>query len=118
MLSNSQKKIKLEETISEFLVADMVTQNQVLKLAMLKMSLRNNNNNNNNKPKKKMNHRLQNVAEDYQPGDSLRKEHKYSSFYRSSKRCEKSEAPHINKDSSPLCVLIMFFTEIFLVLME
>jgi hypothetical protein len=52
----------------------MVTQNQVLKLAILKMSLRSNNN---NKPKQKMNHRLQNVAEDYQPGDSLRKEHKY-----------------------------------------
>jgi len=30
-----------------------------------------NNNNNNNKPQQKSNHRLQQVAEDYQPGDRL-----------------------------------------------
>jgi hypothetical protein len=30
----------------------------------------------------------------------------------------KSEAPHINKDSSPLYVLILFFTEIFHLLVE
>lgn len=34
------------------------------------------------------------------------------------KGLEISEALHINKDSSPLCVLIMFFTEFFLVLVE
>ena len=64
-----------------------LTRNKVLRLAMLKMNLRkkkmrnnNNNNNNNNssssisisiKPQQKMNHRLQQVAEDYQPGDCL-----------------------------------------------
>jgi len=31
---------------------------------------------------------------------------------------KKSEAPHINKDSSPLSVLILFFTEIFHLLVE
>ena len=72
----------------------------------------NNNNINNKKPQQKSNHRLQQM-EDYQPGDHL-KEHKYSSFCRSSKRCEKSEAPHINKDSSSLSVLMMFFIEIFI----
>jgi len=29
-----------------------------------------------------------------------------------------SEAPHINKDSSPLSVLMLFFTEIFKLLVE
>ena len=51
-------------------------------------------------------------------GTTSRKEHKYSSFCRSSKRCEKSEAPHINKDSSPLSVLMLFFTEMFHLLVE
>ena len=50
-------------------------------------------------------------------GNASRKEHKYSSFRQSSKRCEKSEAPHINKDSSPPSVL-MFPTEIFHLLVE
>jgi len=31
---------------------------------------------------------------------------------------KKSEAPHINKDNSPLSVLLMFFTEIFHLLVE
>jgi len=31
---------------------------------------------------------------------------------------KKSEAPHINKDSSPLSVLILFFTDIFHLLVE
>jgi len=44
------------------------------------------------------NHKQQRVA-DYQPMGRL-KEHKYSSFCRSSKRCKKSEAPHINKKFS------------------
>ena len=50
-------------------------------------------------------------------GTASGKEHKSSSFRQSSKRCEKSQAPHINKDSSPLSVL-MFFTEIFHLLVE
>jgi len=51
-------------------------------------------------------------------GTASRKEDKYSSFCRSSKRCEKSEAPHINKDSSPMSVLMLFFTENFHLLVE
>ena len=34
------------------------------------------------------------------------------------KGVKKSEAPHINKDSSPLSVLMMFFTEVFHLLVE
>ena len=34
------------------------------------------------------------------------------------KGVKNSEAPHINKDSSPLSVLMLFFTEIFHLLME
>ena len=56
-----------------------LTQNQVLRLAMLKTNLRKNNNNdhddddrNNNKPQQKTIHRLQQVVEDYQPGDRLK----------------------------------------------
>jgi len=50
-------------------------------------------------------------------GTASRKEHKYSSFCQSSTMCEKSQASHINEDSLPLCVL-MFFTEIFHLLVE
>jgi len=50
-------------------------------------------------------------------GTASRKEHKYSSFYQASKWCEKCEALHINKDSLPQSVL-MFFTEIFHLLVE
>jgi hypothetical protein len=53
-----------------------LTWNQVLRLAMWKMNLRkkrdDDNNNNNNKPQQKTNHGLQQVAEDYQPGECLK----------------------------------------------
>jgi hypothetical protein len=39
-------------------------------------------------------------------------------FVGPAKGVEKSEAPHINKDSLPLSVLMMFFTEIFHMLVE
>ena len=52
-----------------------LTRNQMLRLEMLKIILRNNNNNNNNnsscRPQQKSNHRLQQVA-DYQHGDRLK----------------------------------------------
>ena len=51
-------------------------------------------------------------------GTASRKENRYSSFCLSSKRCEKSETPRINKDSLPLSVLMLFFTEIFHLLVE
>jgi len=51
-------------------------------------------------------------------GTASRKEHKYSSFCQSSKRCEKNEAPHINKDSSPPSVMMLFSTETFHLLVE
>jgi len=40
------------------------------------------------------------------------------SFVGPAKGVKKSEAPHINKDSSPLSVLMLFFTEIFHLLVE
>ena len=39
-------------------------------------------------------------------------------FVSPAKGVKKSEAPHINKDSSPLSVLMLFFTEIFHLLVE
>ena len=39
-------------------------------------------------------------------------------FVGPAKGLKKSEAPHINKDSSPLSVLMLFFTEIFHLLVE
>jgi hypothetical protein len=39
-------------------------------------------------------------------------------FVGPAKGVEKSEAPHINNDSSPLSVLMLFFTEIFYLLVE
>jgi len=56
------------------------------------------------------------VAEDYHPGDCL-KEGTHP-FVGPAKGVKKSEAPHINKDSSPLSVLMLYFTEIFLLLVE
>jgi len=37
-------------------------------------------------------------------------------FVGPAKGLKNSEAPHINKDSTPLAVLMLFFTEIFLLL--
>ena len=100
------------------------TWNQVLRLAMLKTVLRRRRrndddhkyddhfNNNRNRTTGCNNWRITKL------GTASRKEDKYSSFCRSSKRCEKSEAPHINKDSSPLSVLMLFFTEILHLLVE
>ena len=39
-------------------------------------------------------------------------------FVGPAKGLKNSEAPHISKDSSPLAVLMLFFTEIFLLLVE
>jgi len=39
-------------------------------------------------------------------------------FFGPAKCVKKSEAPHVNKDSSPLSVLMLFFTEIFHLLVE
>jgi hypothetical protein len=39
-------------------------------------------------------------------------------FVSPAKVVKKSEAPHINKDSSPLSVLMLFFTEMFYLLVE
>ena len=39
-------------------------------------------------------------------------------FIGPAKGVKKSEAPHVNKDSSPLSVLMLFFTEIFHLLVE
>ena len=39
-------------------------------------------------------------------------------FVGPAKGLKNSEAPHINKDSSPLAVLMLFFTDIFLLLVE
>ena len=39
-------------------------------------------------------------------------------FIGPAKGVKKSEAPHVNKDSSPLSVLMLFFTEIFYLLVE
>jgi len=53
-----------------------LTWNQVLRLAMLKISFKKkkNSSSSSSKPLQKMNNRLQKVAEDFQPGDYLKKE--------------------------------------------
>jgi len=47
-----------------------------------------------------------------------RKEHKNPSVFWSSKRLEKQRGSKHHKDSTPLAVLMLFFTEIFLLLVE
>jgi len=55
---------------------------------------------------------------DYQPGDHLKEEiTNIHPFVGPAKGLKKSEAPHINKDSSPLSVL-MYCAEIFHLLVE
>ena len=65
-----------------------------------------------------MNHRLQQVAEDYQPGDHLKEGIHIFVLLLVQQKYEKSKAPHISKDDSQLSVLILFFTEIFHLLEE
>jgi len=57
------------------------------------------------------------VAEDYHPADRLKEGAHVHPFIGPAKGVKKSEASHINKDSSPQSVLI-FFTEIFHLLVE
>ena len=113
-----------------------LTHNWVLRLVILKMNLRkkrnnnnnnyknssgsgsnNDNNSNNNKPQQKMDHRLQQVA-DYQPGDHLKEGTYIHPFVGPVKGVKKSDDPHINKDGSPLSVLMLFNAEIFHLLVE
>ena len=54
---------------------------------------------------------------DYEPGDPSRYTNIHP-FVGPAKGVKKCEAPHINKDSSPLSVLMMFSTEIFHLLVE
>ena len=51
-------------------------------------------------------------------GTASRKEHKIQPFVGPAKGLKNSEAPHTNKHSSPLSVLMLFFTKIFLLLVE
>ena len=72
----------------------------------------------NNKPQQKTDHRLQQVA-DYQPGDRLMEgTHIFNRLVGPVKGVKKSEDPYINKDSSPLSVLILFNAEILHLLVE
>jgi hypothetical protein len=65
-----------------------------------------------------MNHRLQQVARDYQPGEHLKEGTQiFILFFWSSKRCKKKNAPNINKDGLPPSVL-MYSIEIFHLLVE
>ena len=85
---------------------------------MLKTILRKKKRNNNNKPQQKLNHRLQHVA-DFQPGNRLSEGAQiFILSVVAAKGVKNSEASHINKDSSPLSVLMLFFTEIFHLLVE
>jgi hypothetical protein len=74
----------------------------MLRLLILKIILRKtkkrNNNNNNSKPHQKSNHRLQQVVR---------------LFVGPAKGVKNSEAPHINKDSLSPSMLMLFFTEVF-----
>jgi len=100
------------------------TLNQVLRLAILKTILKRRKKkkkkkkriNNNSKPQQKSKYRLQRVV-DYQPGDCLKEGTHIHPFVSPAKGVKKNEAPHINKDSSPLSVL-MFFIENFHLLVE
>ena len=75
------------------------------------------NNNNNSKPQQKTNHRLQQVA-DYQPGDCLKEGTNIHPCVSPAEGVNRSEAPYINKDGSPLSVLMLFLTKIFHLLVE
>jgi hypothetical protein len=84
----------------------LLTLNRVLRLAILKSISRRKKrfkNNNSSKPQQKSKHRLRQVA-DYKLGTTSRKEHKYSSFSRSSKRLEKVRPTHQHRPLATVCV--------------
>jgi len=58
----------------------------------------------NSKPRQKTNHTLQKVAGDYQLGTISGKEHKYSTFYQSSKRYERKVRCHTSKQTVHYCL--------------
>jgi len=94
--SNSRRKPSLKFWLLT------LTWNRALRLAMLKKNFRKkktNINNSSSKPQLYSNHKLHQVA-DYKPGDCLKKGPQILIPFSIQKRCEKSEAPHINKESS------------------
>ena len=84
----------------------------MLRLATLKTILRKKRSNNSSKPQQKSNYRVPQVAE-YQAGDRLKEGTRVLILLSVQQKVKKSEALHINKDSSPLSVLMLFFTDIF-----
>jgi hypothetical protein len=94
------------------------TRNQVLRLVILKMNFKTLKVNNKNKHQhNRMN--LQQVVEHHQPWDSLKEETSISILLLVPQKVWKSsEAPDIKKDSSPMSVLMKFFTQIFQLLVE
>ena len=121
--SNSRRKL----SVKFWLLTP--TWNQVLRLAMLKMILRRKKKKRKKKNKNRRRRRRRSSSSSggggggggssskwqiTNLGTMSRIEHKYSSFCQSNKRCEKSEAPHIYKNSSPLSVLMLFSQKFFI----
>ena len=88
---------------------------QVFRFAMLKINLRKERNNSSSSKRWSTGCNKWQITN---LGTASRKEHKIHPFVSPAKGVKRSEAPHINKDSSPLSVLMLFFTEIFHLLVE
>ena len=102
-MGNGWEKIKLEgEAISEILVADTD------RVSGAEASVVEDDFEEEKQQKQKVSAVVKTQAAGKWPitnlGTAAKKKHEYSSFCRSRKRCEKSEALHINKDISTLCV--------------
>ena len=106
-MAKKRSKSRRKPSVKFWLVTP--TLNQVLRLAILTILRKRNSWS--SKPRQKSYHRLQQVA-DCQPGDRL-KEQKYSSFCRSSKRCEKVRL-HTSTKIARHCACLCFSQKLFI----
>jgi hypothetical protein len=92
--SSGCEKIKLgEQAISEVLVGDTDPESGAeasnVEDEFYELKKRRRRRRNNKPQHKKTSHKLEQVAQDYQPGYRLKEGHQYPSFCRSSKTCDK-----------------------------
>ena len=103
----ARKKIKLEEeAISEILVADIDSESGAEARNVEDDFQEEEEEEEEEEPQQKLNYRLQKVM-DYQPGDHLKEGTQINILLLvRQKGVKKSEAPHINKHTSPLPVSV------------
>jgi len=113
------KKIKLDEVISEILIADTDSESRS-EASNFEVSFEEEEEEKDQKQQASAEIETQAATSGGLPtwGPPQGRNTNIHPFVGPAKGVKKSEAPHINKDSSPLSVLMLFFTEIFHLLVE